>query len=447
MPAYRVRARRRVLGASRHAARARETAILGRDDWREQLADSVPRTLLAFQLVGDEIARHNAPYRPLLTVVPAILAPLGLAICVARWRAPSFGLVPVWFAITLIPGMLTLEAPHASRLLDTIVPVALMVGIAADLVLAVVAAALPGRAGLATAAALGLVAGGVAAVQEYRAYFVDRPRLPQFYDAYAPWESAPARYLAARAPRATVYLDPVTYHSAATQFVARRYLGAHPDDLRVLRLQHDFPPREPLAGDALYLLPRPYTPVGSVVRAMWRDADCEDVRDAFGRLTMTACRVPHGAMRATQDAVRVSPYGLQGRFYGSDDERGEPVAEAPLAFPYIEYPLDEPPLGRFRRAEWDGTIEIERPGEYLFRLHPDSTTLTIDGRRVIDHAGARAFGGGSDGRVTLAAGRWPIHITLEPGEAGRYFLWFIWQPPGGEMEIVPPTALRPRPGR
>ena len=426
--------------------RARETSIIGRADWRQQLAESVPRSLLAFQVVGDDNPRHNLPFAPLLGGVAAMLAAIGLAACLARRHAMRFAIVPIWFAITLLPGLLTLEAPHGSRLFDAIVPLALMVGVAADLLIGVVQAALPGRGGVVAAAILLLAGAGLAARQEYRSYFVDRERLAQFSDAFSPWESAPGRYLAAHAPSATVYLDPTTYWSPDTHFVARRYLATLPNDVRLLRLQHDFPPAEPLARDALYLLPKPYAPVAAVIRSLWQEARCEDVRDRLGRLIMSACRVPPGAVedlqaRAASGALRW-PYGLRGRFSGGESA----AAEAMLAFPFIEYPLDEPPLGRFAQAEWDGFIDIEAAGDYLFRLHPDTTTLTIDGRTVIAHAGARAFGGGNEGRVTLPAGRLPIRITLEPGAERRYFLWFLWQPPGAEVEFVPPTVLHPPAG-
>jgi len=426
--------------------RAQGTLIIGRADWRAQLAESVPRSLLAFQLIGDDNPRHNLPFAPLLSAVPALLAPLGLAVCLVRRRALSYAIVPAWLAIALVPGMITLEAPHASRLLDAIVPLALAIGVAVDLLLGVLQAALPRRAGP-IAAALALAAAGLTAVQEYRMYFVERERLPEFVDAFFPWESAPGRYLAAHAPNATVFLDPSTYWSPATQFVARRYLDALPNDVRMLRLQHDFPPAEPLDRDALYLLPKSYAPLAGVIRALWSDAACDEVRDRFGRLDLAACRVPQAALEALRARAAAGtlrwPYGLRGRFYQTPDGGGTPQAEAMLALPYCEYALDEPPLGRFRRAEWDGFIDIPAAGEYYFRLHPDSTTLTVDGRGVIADAGARAFGGGNEGRVVLPAGRLPIRITLEPGPQGRYFLWFVWQPPHGELEIVPATVLHP----
>lgn len=425
--------------------RARGTLILGRDDWRAQLAESVPRTLLAFNLIGDDNPRHNLPFAPLLTVVPGMLAPLGLALCLARWRTLRFAIVPIWLAVALVPGLITLEAPHASRLLDAIVPLALAIGIAADVLLGVLCAALsPRLRWLVAAAALAALA--LTAAQEYRTYFVERERRPEFFDGFAPWESVPGRYLAADPPHATVYLDPITYWSPATQFVARRYFDM-PSDVRMLRVQHDFPPPEALSGDALYLLPRPYASLAPVIRALAPQARCDEVRDPFDRINLVACRVPSAALAALRasaaDGSLRWPYGLRGRFYASAAGGDAPIAEAVLPFAFCEYSLDEAPFGRFVRAEWDGFIDIERPGEYLFRLHPDSSTLVIDGRRVIDHAGERASGAGHDGHVVLPAGRLPIRITLDPGPAGRYFLWFVWQPPGGEVEIVPAPTLHP----
>jgi hypothetical protein len=126
-------------------------------------------------------------------------------------------MLPIWFGIALVPGAITLEAPHASRLLDAIIPLALLIGVAADLLLAVLQAALP-RPLAWVPAGLALLAALLTVVPEYRTYFVERERRPEFVDGFAPWESAPGRYLAAHAPTATVFLDPITYWSAATQF-------------------------------------------------------------------------------------------------------------------------------------------------------------------------------------------------------------------------------------
>lgn len=422
--------------------RAAGTLIFLRDDWRQQLAESLPRSLLAFQFVGDDNPRHNLPFAPLLGWGAAMLAPLGLVVCARRWREPPAAAVLLWFAAALVPPVITLEAPHATRLLDAIVPVALMIGVAVDLVATAVRGLLPRAVAVAIATTAVAVA-AVAARDEWRTYFVAREQRPEFFDAFFPYESAAARYLAARAPDATVYLDPDTYWHPALPFVARRYLD-EPNDIRPLHLLHDFPPRTPLARDALFLLPRPYASLAEALQGLSPAVACETSRDPFGRVDLVACRVPRDDLNrivGTTPPWR-PPFGLAGRVW-SDADGSTAAIPAPMPFAYSAYPLDAPPLGRFARGEWEGTIDIPRDGSYLFRLHPDTTTLEIDGQAVIADAGEAAFGGGHEGRVTLTAGRHPLRITLRPGRRGFYFLWFHWVPPGGEGGWVPATALRP----
>jgi hypothetical protein len=178
------------------------------------------------------------------------------------------------------------------------------------------------------------------------------------------------------------------------------------------------------------------------LHALADETRCEEWRDRFGRLDLAACRVPRDAMNRAIATVAPLPIGLTGRVWPDPERRAAPIA-APLAFAYLPYPLDAPPLGRFAAAEWSGTIDAPRDGEYLFRLHPDSTSLEIDGRPIIADAGDRAFGGGHEGRVVLSAGRHPLRITLRPGRRGAYFLWFYWEPPEGPAGWVPASALHP----
>ncbi|MBX3026042.1 hypothetical protein KF840_14135 [bacterium] len=420
--------------------RATGTLIFLRDDWRQQLAESVPRSLLAFQFVGDDNPRHNLPFAPLLGWGAAILAPLGLVTCAVRWREPACAATLLWFAAALVPAVITLEAPHATRLLDAIVPLALMVGVASDLGATVLRGVAPARA-VRAAGLVALALAALAARDEWRTYFVERERLPQFVDAFFPRESAAARYLATRAPDATIYLDPDTYWHPALRFVARRYLD-EPNDIRLLHVAHDVPPREPLARDALYLLPTPYVSFAAVLHALSDETRCEEVRDRFGRVELAACRVPRDAINRAVARAAPPPIGLAGQVWDDAEQRTPPRA-APLPFTYVAYSLEAPPLGHFALGEWWGTLDAPRDGEYLFRLHPDSTTLTIDDHIVLADAGEQAFGGSHDGRIALTAGPHRVRITLRPGARGFYFLWFYWQPPGAPGGWVPASALRP----
>ncbi len=428
--------------------RAMRTLVLLRPDWKDQLSRAVSASLLGFQFIGDENPRHNLPRRPLLTFIPAMLAPMGLVVSLYRWRSLPYALIPVWFLVALLPGAITLEAPHASRLLDTIVPVALMVGIAVDTSCATLQAALSRRGiGLAAGFTAVLLGAAATAQREYEAYFVERGRLPEFVDAFLPHEAAPGRYLEERVPTGTVFLDPATYGSPTTRFIARRYFDDLPNDVRVLRLMHDFPPRERLHRDAVYVLPYQYTALVPVIRTLVPSATCEEVRDRFERIDLTVCSVPYGDLNALRRRAEAGtlrwPHGLLGRFYHTPDGSGDPYYETVVPFVFLDYPIDAEPVGAFEFAAWEGYIRVPRAGDYYFRIHPDSTALTIAGQRIIEPRGEAIFGGGNEGRAVLAEGLAPIRITFRKHPRAPYFLWFFWEPPGGEGEWVPSSILYP----
>ena len=436
------------LGETRDfSERARHTLVFAAPDWGDQLRAAASRSLLGFQFIGDDNPRQDLPRQPLLTFVPAMLAPLGLVICLARWRQRRYAWVPLWFAAAVVPGAITFEAPHASRLLDAIVPIALMIGIAADHVIGTLQATLPGRLGKHGALVVLLVAASLTAWQEYRAYFVERERSAEFYNAFLPEEAMPGRYLEARRPARTVFLDPRSYGSPTTHFLARHYFDDLPNDVRLLRVMHDFPPREPLQRDATYVLSREYVPMATVIAAMFPESRCEERSGPFGTVDLAVCEVPkeevnEARQRADRGMLRW-PYGLLGRYYHDVDGHGEPYAEGVVPFLFCDYPIDEDPIGRFAFASWSGFIELPRDGEYYFRLNPDSTTLTIGGQRIIDRAGDATCGAGNEGRANLVAGVWPIRITFQRHPRAPYFLWFYWQPPGEDGSWVPSRALHP----
>jgi hypothetical protein len=427
--------------------RARHTLVFSAPDWGHQLKEAASRSLLGFQFIGDDNPRQDLPRHPLLSFVPAMLAPLGLVICLTRWRQRRYACVPLWFAAAVVPGAITFEAPHASRLLDAVVPIALMVGIATDSVIATLEATLPRPIGKGGALVLLLAAVSVTVWREYRAYFIERERSAEFYNAFLPEEAMPGRYLEAHRPAGTVFLDPRSYGSPTTRFLARRYFDDLPNDVRLLRLMHDFPPRKPLQRDASYVLSREYVSMATVIAAMFPDSRCQERAGPFGTVDLAVCEVPkeevNEARRRADRGTLQWPYGLLGRYYHDRDGHGEPYHEAVVPFLFCDYPIDEEPIGRFAFASWEGFIELPRDGEYYFRLNPDSTTLTIGGQRIIDRAGNATWGGENEGRASLVAGVWPIRITFQRHARAPYFLWFYWQPPGEEGSWVPARALHP----
>jgi PA14 domain len=102
-----------------------------------------------------------------------------------------------------------------------------------------------------------------------------------------------------------------------------------------------------------------------------------------------------------------------------------------------------PDGGRPFRATWRGQLVAPSTGRYQIELFTDGeVTLRLDGRAILtseatpERPGARTTG------LDLEAG--PHALQLEyryercPGT-----IELIWQPPGGQRSIVPPSALRP----
>ena len=103
--------------------------------------------------------------------------------------------------------------------------------------------------------------------------------------------------------------------------------------------------------------------------------------------------------------------------------------------------LDEIPYNKDRFALLiTGWIEIPKSGDYTFYLTSnDGSSLTIDGRLVIDNDGGHgALEKG--GHIHLTTGRHRLRIGyFQLG--GGYFLGLDWKKPGSRKEAVPPDLL------
>lgn len=436
----------------RYADRARQTLVWYdhdgsiRDDWGGHLARSVSRSLLSFHYVGDDNPRHNLPRRPHLPFAVAILAPLGLVWCAAHCRRPAYLLVLVWFVLGLLPGALTHEAPHASRLLDALFPVALLLGVAVDALWSA-ARAVGGRAVAWPVAALFALVALWTARDEYRAYFVLRMQDQRYYQAYLPHEAAPGRLIMAASPELTIYLDPKSMHSPSARLIAWDAFHDPARDLRELRLLHNLPPRETADRPALYILSPPYEPLLPALEALYPRARQRPVINPFGGRDAVTVEVADDDLNSAGAAVAAGtfawPCGLLGRFYRDNDGRGEPFHQAVAPYLFCDYPINAEPLGDFGFAEWTGHILLPVSGEYYFRLNPDSTTLAIGDRQLLEHQGEACFGGNNGGHATFDAGVYPVRITYQRHPKVPYFLWFFWRLPDGPEGWVPASVLFP----
>lgn len=95
------------------------------------------------------------------------------------------------------------------------------------------------------------------------------------------------------------------------------------------------------------------------------------------------------------------------------------------------------------RILWTGTLQAPLTGEYRFVIEADDCGwVTIDGMPVIRDPG-NVTQTHDEGLVYLTQGPHRVEVGLR-NLAGDAVMRLAWQPPGGELEIVPSSALHPR---
>ena len=81
----------------------------------EPLARNISGVAGMFAFVGDPSWRYNLAGRPVFTLVIGLLAYVGLALCVCRWRDPRFAFVVIWIACNVIASAVTRASPSYLR--------------------------------------------------------------------------------------------------------------------------------------------------------------------------------------------------------------------------------------------------------------------------------------------------------------------------------------------
>ncbi len=91
-------------------------------------------------------------------------------------------------------------------------------------------------------------------------------------------------------------------------------------------------------------------------------------------------------------------------------------------------------------------LRVDVPGVYTFELYSDDgSKLYINGKRVVDNDGVHATIR-RQGSMRLGTGMHPVEIHYFQGPRHAIALQWLYQPPHGHMQIVPPSAIY-RPGK
>jgi hypothetical protein len=64
---------------------------------------------------GDQFLAYNIPGRPLFTVVSAGMFLIGLGVCLWRWRKPAYAFLIIWFALGILPSLITGPTANSTR--------------------------------------------------------------------------------------------------------------------------------------------------------------------------------------------------------------------------------------------------------------------------------------------------------------------------------------------
>ena len=95
------------------------------------LVQSVLATLTMFSLGGEARWTYGIPGRPILGPLGGLLFYLGLARCAVQARRPACGLIGLWLLVTLVPSMVTPDAPSSIRAIGALPAAYGMVGVGA----------------------------------------------------------------------------------------------------------------------------------------------------------------------------------------------------------------------------------------------------------------------------------------------------------------------------
>jgi 4-amino-4-deoxy-L-arabinose transferase-like glycosyltransferase len=371
---------------------------------------------------------------PALDVVVGFLCLHGLVESLTRWREPRHVLLLTWFAVGLLPGVFSIDAPRIYRVFYAMPP--LYVWAAMPVARLFTAPADGWRRTALRAIAVGLVA--AVPMVDFNYYFYRLYTHPLFRFFQGDRIVEMARELRARGPGWTGYLlaDNFDAQHESLSFLSRAW-GLH---IRgVASLAEVLPLSDIPQNGALFMLSHGALGAAAAIERMypgeelverrdpaprtwWLDAWCPlsagaadtEVRDAFYAVPRAAALQPH---------LRPA-WGLEAQY----DIQGQRVTRRE---PYPFYNFLPSTFSRPFNVVWRGRLIVPEPGGYVVdvRSNADSTVLSLDGAPTPTDA-------------PLAAGPHDFALQLRnvPPSAR---LTLSWHGADARPTLIPPSAFEP----
>ncbi len=384
------------------------------------VVDNLRAHALMFNVEGDSNPRHNLPGAAMLDGLSAALLVLGVAACLVCWSRTTLVVLPVWLAVMLIPGVLTIpwEAPQALRSIGVLPAAAILVA------LAVYALWQAGRASpwtltrrvtpVVCCALLALMA-----LLNVGRYFGEQASDPRVYAAFSTDETLIGReMLRQQAIGYTLFTSRQFKHSLAIG------LAANGTDYATLRAPQDVPIDAGRVGHgaAIYLEPRDEA-VYRLLKLYYADAAFRDVRPPGGGEPMFyVAEISRDLLEARQ-GLDVA-YTLDSGVSVFGVLRG---AEAAWA---LEVGADAPPFD----FAWTGALHVTEPGEYGLSLESsEDVDLLLNGVPIL--SGRR-----TDATIRPAVGLHTLEVKGRVEKPGGT-LRLLWKTPGSDWQVIPGAHL------
>ena len=384
------------------------------------IRESLIRHLRMFHIEGDPNGRHNIPGAPMLDIFSGLLMLLGLAVAVARWRNAAFIVLPIWIFIMIMPGVLTVpwEAPQSLRSITVIPAVIALATIGISFIWKVGSSVQVSAFRLGTAVFIAVLLAAIA-YTNIEAYFGEQANNPEVYAAYTTDETLITEDLAKQAERG---YSPMVSRQFKDSIMASLFDRRFPRQTIAAPVTIPLDPALVWRGAAIYLEPRE-SGFYDTLKAYYPSADFHEIRPPFGGdILYYSAYISREELEAAQ--------GLLERRTFPDGETVESIRKTTESALMLEADADDAPFD----IEWEGTLHITHPGEYVLMLESDSpATVALDGVVIL-----------SEERT---------HVTIEPSvglhsievrahvKDTQGVLRLLWKPPPTPPKEVEPPPL------
>ncbi len=327
---------------------------------------NVGRVLRGLVWQGETHLRHNLPGRPFLDPIQAGFLALGLAQMVRR-RLRAHLFLFIWLAVTLLPSVLSGDAPHFGRMAGAAPPLAILAAWGAAWLWDWLGQSWSRRLATGVVAAL-LVGSAAITITDYFGRYAHHPDLA--HDFYAP-DWALGQFAADFAAPASLYLSP-TQEEMATIYFA---LGDRWQTLRSFTGNGGAVPAGIPGQPVLYLIRPDAGTTLSQLQTLFPDGTVGPAQNGFIPFTL-----PADAPRRspTQTALSAAGFGGQIRLLAWSSTRHNDTLTVSLTWQAQTHPdkdytayvhvldstgnlltqLDRPPAG-YPTSDW-------QPGEVIY---------------------------------------------------------------------------------